>query len=112
MSDPVIERIDSLVARWKKFSAADGAERLSALEHAPTPELQRLVKEIDEERTDVEQVLKDLETRFGVLETGELGAEGTPSEDEARRHRALLALRQAYDEAGGEIEDRESAGEA
>ena len=112
MTDQLTKQIDSLIARWKKVSASEDAERLSALEHAPTSELQRLIKEFEEEKPEIDKCLKELETKYGVLETGELGANAQPSPQDDRRHKALLALRLACEEAAAEIEDRELGGEA
>ena len=47
MGDQIWERLDPLIARWRKFEPHTDAERLSALEHAPTSELQRLIREVD-----------------------------------------------------------------
>ena len=44
MADNLWERIDPLIARWKKFEPATDAERLAALDHSPTSELQRLIR--------------------------------------------------------------------
>ena len=111
MADNLWERIDPLIARWKKFEPATDAERLAALEHSPTSELQRLIREVDEAKTDIDTFIGALEKKYGVSETGEIGADSTPDAVDAKRHKALLALRQAYDEAAEEIADRELAGE-
>jgi hypothetical protein len=112
MTDNVAERVSPLVARWKKFTVADDAERVAAVEHSPTPELQRYIKEVDEVRGDIDAYVSVLERKYGVFETGDLGADVAPNEEDAALHRGLLALRQAYEEATAEIEDREQAGEA
>ena len=111
MADNLWERIDPLIARWKKFEPATDAERLAALEHSPTSELQRLIREVDEAKTDIDTFIGALEKKYGVSETGEIGAESTPDPVDSKRHKALLALKQAYDEAAEEISDRELAGE-
>lgn len=111
MTDELTETIDSLIARWKKFSMSEAAERQSALEHAPTSELQRLIKEVHERHAQIDRFLQELEKRYGLLETGDLGADATPSRDDDRRHKGLLALRQGCAEASEEIEDRELEGE-
>ena len=111
MPDNLWERIDPLIARWKKFEPATDAERLAALEHSPTSELQRLIREVDEAKTDINAFIETLEKKYGVSETGEIGADSTPEPIDDKRHKALLALKQAYDEAADEIADRELAGE-
>ncbi len=111
MTDTVWERIDPLIARWKKFEPATDAERLSALEHSPTSELQRLIREVDEAKADIEIFIEALEKKYGISETGEIGAEAAPDPVDGKRHKALRALKQAYDEAAEEISDRELAGE-
>jgi hypothetical protein len=112
MTEQTWERVDPLVARWKKFTVADDAERVAAVEHSLTPELQRYIKEVDEVRADIDTFVAALETKYGVFETGDIGADLAPDERDNHRHQALLALRQAYEEANAEIEDREQAGEA
>jgi hypothetical protein len=111
MPDNLWERIDPLIARWKKFEPATDAERLAALEHSPTSELQRLIREVDEAKTDIDTFIAALEKKYGVSETGEIGADSAPDPVDAKRHKAMLALKQAYDEASEEIADRELAGE-
>jgi hypothetical protein len=111
VSEEVWERLDPLVARWKKFTVADDADRVAAVEHSPTSELQRYIKEVDELRADMDAYVTALETKYGVFETGDIGADLTPDEKDAHRHNGLLALRQAYDEATAELEDRAQAGE-
>jgi len=111
MADNLWERIDPLIARWKKFEPSTDAERLAALEHSPTSELQRLIREVDEAKTDIDTFVGALEKKYGVSETGEIGAESTPDPIDAKRHKALVALKQAYSEAAEEISDRELAGE-
>ena len=111
MPDNLWERIDPLIARWKKFEPATDAERLAALEHSPTSELQRLIREVDEAKADIDGFIEALEKKYGVSETGEIGADATPEPQDDKRHKALLALKQAYDEATEEIADRELAGE-
>lgn len=111
MADSLWERIDPLIARWKKFEPTSDAERLAALEHSPTSELQRLIREVDEAKTDINGFIEALEKKYGVSETGEIGADTTPDPTDDKRHRALLALRRAYAEAEEEIADRELAGE-
>ena len=111
MPDNLWERIDPLIARWKKFEPATDAERLAALEHSPTSELQRLIREVDEAKADIDTFIQTLEKKYGVSETGEIGADATPEPQDEKRHKALLALKQAYDEAADEIADRELAGE-
>jgi len=112
MTEQAWERVDPLVARWKKFTVSDDADRVAAVEHSPTSELQRYIKEVDEVRADIDVFVAALEKKYGVFETGDIGADLAPDERDAHRHQALSALRQAYDEAGAEIEDRELAGEA
>jgi hypothetical protein len=112
MTEQAWERVDPLVARWKKFTVSDDADRVAAVEHSPTSELQRYIKEVDEVRSDMDIFVSALETKYGVFETGDIGADLAPDERDAMRHRGLLALRQAYDEATAEIEDREHTGEA
>lgn len=111
MADNLWERIDPLIARWKKFEPATDAERLAALEHSPTSELQRLVREVDEAKSDIDGFIGALEKKYGISETGEIGADAPPDPVDAKRHKALLALKQAYDEAAEEINDRELTGE-
>lgn len=111
MADTLWERIDPLIARWKKFEPATDAERLAALEHSPTSELQRLIREVDEAKTDINAFIEALEKKYGVSETGEIGADTAPDPVDGKRHKALLALKQAYDEAAEEVSDRELAGE-
>jgi len=111
MAENLWERIDPLIARWQKFEPVTDAERLAALEHSPTSELQRLIREVDEAKTDIDTFVGALEKKYGISETGEIGAESTPDPVDAKRHKALLALKQAYDEAADEIADRELAGE-
>lgn len=112
MTEQAWERVDPLAARWKKFTVSDDADRVAAVEHSPTSELQRYIKEVDEVRADIDLLVSALEKQYGVFETGDIGAELAPNERDAQRHQGLLALRQAYDEAAAEIEDREHAGEA
>jgi hypothetical protein len=111
MADNLWERIDPLIARWKKFEPATDAERLAALEHSPTSELQRLIREVDETKKDIDAFIETLEKKYGLSETGEIGAEGSPDPTDDKRHKALLALKQAYNEAAEEISDRELEGE-
>jgi hypothetical protein len=112
MPEQTWERLDPMVARWKKFTGPDDAERLSAVEHSLTPELQRFVKEFDEAKNDVVGFVAALEKKYGLFETGDIGAETTPEPKDTQRHRALLALRQAYDDTIAELEDRQLTGEA
>jgi hypothetical protein len=111
MTEQAWERVDPLVARWKKLTVADDGDRVAAVEHSPTSELQRYIKEVDEVRTHIDVFVAALESKYGVFETGDIGADLAPDERDAHRHQALRALRQAYDEASAEIEDRELAGE-
>lgn len=111
MTEQAWDRVDPLVARWKKFTVSDDADRVAAVEHSPTSELQRYIKEVDEVRIDIDTFVLALEKKYGVFETGDIGADVPPDERDAHRHQALGALRQAYDEASAEIEDRELAGE-
>jgi hypothetical protein len=111
MTENAWERVDPLVARWKKFTVSDDAERVAAVEHSPTPELQRYLKEVDEVRGDIDVFVSALEKKYGLFETGDIGADIAPDERDAHRHSALLALRQAYDEAIAEMDDRAGAGE-
>ena len=112
MTEQAWERVDPLVARWKKFTVADDAERVAAVEHSLTPELQRYIKEVDEVRNDIDVFVSALEKKYGVFETGDIGADVAPDDRDGHRHQALLALRQAYEEASAELEDRERTGEA
>ena len=112
MTEQAWERVDPLVARWKKFTVSDDADRVAAVEHSPTSELQRYIKEVDGVRGDIDVFVDALEKKYGVFETGDIGADLAPDQHDAHRHQALLALRQAYEEANAEIEDRELAGEA
>jgi hypothetical protein len=111
MADQIWERLDPLIARWKKFEPHEDAERLSALEHAPTSELQRLIREVDAAKGDIEAYCTVLEKKYGLFDNGELGADAPVDPKDAKRYDALEALRRAYDEAAEEIADRESAGE-
>ncbi|HXW51406.1 MAG TPA: hypothetical protein VEJ41_05395 [Candidatus Acidoferrales bacterium] len=111
MTEEAWERVDPLVARWKKFTVADDADRVAAVEHSPTSELQRYIKEVDEVRNDIDTFVRSLEQKYGVFETGDIGADLAPDERDAHRHSGLLALRQAYEEATAELEDRSQAGE-
>ena len=90
---------------------ADDADRVAAVEHSPTSELQRYIKEVDEVRNDIDTFVRSLEQKYGVFETGDIGADLNPDERDAHRHSGLLALRQAYEEATAELEDRSQAGE-
>ena len=112
MTEQAWDRVDPLVARWKKFTVSDDADRVAAVEHSPTSELQRYIKEVDEVRADIDTFVEALEQKYGLFETGDIGANVPPDERDSHRHQALVALRQAYDEANAEIEDRELAGEA
>ncbi len=112
MADPTWERVDPLINRWKKFTTNEDAVRLAAVEHSPTSELQRLVKELDEVKSEVASAIKGLEEKYGVSETGDIGLDTTPEPEESRRHQALIALRHASEEATEEIADRELGGEA
>lgn len=111
MADIAPDRIDSLIARWKKFEPQTDAERLAAIEHSPTSELQRLVREIDEAKTDIDGFVSEAERKYGLLETGDIGADAAPEPADAKRHKALLSLKHAYDDAVEEIADRELEGE-
>jgi len=111
MAETLWERIDPLIARWKKFEPTSDAERVAALEHSPTSELQRLIREVDEAKNDIDTFIETLEKKYGVSETGEIGADAAPDPVDDKRHKALLALKQAYDEAAEEVADRELAGE-
>src|ERR1700730_3374632 len=110
MADNLWERIDPLIARWKKVEPASDSERLAALEHSPTSELQRLIREVDEAKIDINAFIEALEKKYGLSETGEIGADAAPDPTDDKRHKALLALRRAYDEAADEIADRELEG--
>jgi hypothetical protein len=111
MGDQIWERLDPLIARWKKFEPHTDAERLSALEHAPTSELQRLIREVDGAKEDIDSYCAVLKKKYGVFDSGELGADAPPDEKDEKRYDALEALKRAYEEAAEEITDRESAGE-
>ena len=111
MAEEIWERLDPMVARWKNFTGPEDAERLAAVEHSLTPELQRLLKEFDGLRTDIDTYVASLEKKYGVFETGDLGADAPPDPKDITRHQSLLALRQAYDDASAELEDREATGE-
>jgi hypothetical protein len=112
MAEQIWERLDPMVARWKKFTGPDDAERLAAVEHSLTPELQRLLKEFDEVRADIDAYVAALEKKYGIFETGDLGADATPDAKDVTQHQSLLALRQAYDDASAELDDRVATGEA
>ncbi len=111
MAEKIWERIDPMVARWKKFTGSDDGERLAAVEHSPTSELQRYLKEFGETRADIDAYVATLEKKYGVFETGELGADAAPESKDVTRHQSLLALRKAYEDALAELEDREATGE-
>jgi hypothetical protein len=111
MAEQIWERIDPMVARWKKFTGSDDGERLAAVEHSLTPELQRYLKEFGEVRADIDAYVAVLEKKYGVFETGDLGADATPEEKDVSRHRSLLALRQAHEDAAAELDDRTATGE-
>jgi len=111
MADKEWERIDPLIARWKKFEPSSDAERLAALEHSPTSELQRLVREVNEAKADIDAFISVIEKKYGIAETGEIGSDTTPEPTDQKRYDALRALKQAYDEAVEEIADRELEGE-
>jgi len=111
MAEQIWERLDPMVARWKKFTGPDDAERLAAVEHSLTPELQRLLKEFEEVRNDIDAYVATLEKKYGVFETGDLGADATPEPKDVTRHQSLLALRQAFDDASAELDDRVATGE-
>jgi hypothetical protein len=111
MADKAWERIDPLIARWKKFEPSSDAERLAALEHSPTSELQRLVREVDETKADIDAFIAAVEKKYGIAETGDIGADTTPDPVDQKRYNALRSLKQAYDEAAEEISDRELEGE-
>jgi hypothetical protein len=64
MPDTAWERIDPLIARWKKFEPTSDAERLAALEHSPTSELQRLIREVDESKADIDAFIAALEKKY------------------------------------------------
>jgi tRNA(Arg) A34 adenosine deaminase TadA len=46
-----------------------------------------------------------------VFETGDLGADAAPEPKDVTRHQSLLALRQAAEDAGAELDDRTATGE-
>ena len=96
MAEQIWERIDPLVARWKKFTSSDDGERLAHVEHSLTPELQRFLKEYGEVRNDIDAYVVALEKKYGVFETGDLGADATPDQKDVGRHQSLLALRRAH----------------
>jgi hypothetical protein len=111
MAEHIWERLDPMVARWKKFTGPDDAERLAAVEHSLTPELQRLLKEFEEVRVDIGSYIAALEKKYGVFETGDLGADAAPDPKDITRHQSLLALRQAAEDASAELDDRAATGE-
>ena len=111
MADSLSDRIDPLIARWKKFEPQTDAERLAALEHSPTSELQRLIREVDDAKTDIDTYVAEVEKKYGISETGDIGADSTPDPTDVKRHKALQSLKHAYDEAAEEIADRELEGE-
>ncbi|MBC5823925.1 MAG: hypothetical protein GIW99_10095 [Candidatus Eremiobacteraeota bacterium] len=111
MAEQIWERVDPLINRWKKFTSGADAVRLAAVEHSPTSELQRLIKEFDEVQNDVAAAIERLEETYGVAETGDIGADLSPPPDQSHRHRSLVALRSACAEAAEEVADRERAGE-
>ena len=111
MAEQSWERIGPMVARWKKFCVSDDGERLAHVEHSLTPELQRYLKEFGEVRVDIDAYVAAVEKKYGVFETGDLGADATPDEKDVTRHRSLLALRQAHEDAVAELDDRAATGE-
>jgi len=111
MGDQIWERLDPLIARWKKFEPHSDAERLSALEHAPTSELQRLIREVDAAKEDIDAYCAVLKKKYGLFDSGELGADAPADDKDEKRYDALESLKRAYEEAAEEITDRESAGE-
>lgn len=111
MADEIRERLVPLAARWKKFTVADDGERVRNVEHSPTSELQRFLKELDEARGDVDGYVATLEKKYGLFETGDIGADRQAEPKDAELHQSLRALRQAYVEATAEVEDRASSGE-
>jgi len=111
MPEEIWERLDPFAARWKKFTNGDDADRLAAVEHSLTPELQRFVKEFDYVKADIDAYVKAVEKKYGVFETGDIGADVPPDAKNAERHRSVLALRAACGETVSEIEDRASTGE-
>jgi hypothetical protein len=112
MGDQIWERLDPLIARWKKFEPHSDAERLSALEHSPTSELQRLIREVDAAKADIDAYCTLLTKKYGLFDSGELGADSPADDKDEKRYDALEALKRAYEEAAEEITDRESAGES
>jgi hypothetical protein len=111
MGDQIWERLDPLIARWKKFEPHEDAERLSRLEHSPTSELQRLIREVDAAKGDIDAYCAVLEKKYGLFDNGELGSEAPADQKDTKRYEALESLKRAYEEAAEEITDRESAGE-
>lgn len=111
MAELLWERLDPFAARWKKFCTDEDAARVAAVEHSLTPELQRFIKEFDDVRRDLDGFITELEKKYGVFETGDIGADSTPDAKDSERHQALLALRLAYAETTSELEDRELTGE-
>lgn len=111
MPEKFWERLDPFAARWKKFCTHEDAERVAAVEHSLTPELQRFTKEFDDVRGDVDAYVASLEKKYGLFETGDIGADAPPDPKDGERHRALLALRLAYEETTSELEDRALTGE-
>jgi len=112
MEDLIWERLDPLIARWKKFEPHTDAGRLSALEHSPTSELQRLIREVDAAKDDIDAYCAALKQKYGVFDSGELGADSPADDKDEKRYEALENLKRAYEEAAEEITDRESAGES
>lgn len=111
MTEKFRERLDPFAARWKKFCTHEDADRVAAVEHSLTPELQRFTKEFDDLRADLDAHVAALEKKYGVFETGDIGADAPPDPKDVERHQALLALRLAYEETTSELEDRELTGE-
>jgi len=111
MPEKLWERLDPFVARWKKFCTGEDAERLASVEHSLTPELQRFIKEFGDMRVDLDTYVAAVEKKYGVFETGDIGADAAPEAKDAERHQSCVALRQAYGDATAELEDRESTGE-
>src|ERR1700736_4410003 len=99
MGDQIWERLDPLIARWKKFEPHADAERLSALEHSPTSELQRLLREVDAAKDDIDAYCAILTKKYGVFDSGELGADLAADVKDEKRYDALQALKRAYGEA-------------
>ena len=70
-----------------------------------------LVEVVDTAKEDIDAYCAVLKKKYGLFDNGELGADSPADDKDEKRYEALEALKRAYEEAGEEITDRESAGE-